>query len=201
MKRLLLVFALLLFANANATDMQYAFITDTNAEVRQNQPQTVTLNVDFPEDKEVVDAMLLLTVYDAEFPDEGELALNGQLVTELFADQASSVNDNTTQVLEYPLPLDLLVDGENTFTFSHSHWSLGYTITKVTVQVLALDPDGGGDPDPPTGDYVTVAEFNAAVDALRAERTAALASQEQNIIEQVKQLIRDMVYLSLSVID
>lgn len=201
MKRLAIAAALMLGAMAYAGEFQYGFITETDILVESSDPQTVIVHLDEMPGVTILAARLVMEVYDPDYADEGQLFINDQFVMELFGDQASGSHD--TQVVEVAYDLDpaFLMFGDNVFTFTRIR-TLGYGIMRVELQFDALfDPDGTTDPSPPPGEYVTVAEFNLAVDTLRQERDAAINQTVLDMREWVKQLLRDAYNLALSVFD
>jgi hypothetical protein len=95
------------------------------------EEQTVTLNVVKPSD--TTEASLTLTVYDPDFPDEGQLYINGNGPIELFGAFGVSENDYQTVTLTWTTPSLWWTDGSNILTFTHLQ-TAGYTIDDAWVQ-------------------------------------------------------------------
>jgi hypothetical protein len=103
----------------------------------------VTLQGSTPEDKSVTlyatkpskaaVAYLTLTVYDPDFPREGELLINGNGPVELFGDFGESVNDNDTVTMTFTTPASWWVDGANELVFRHLS-TVGFTIEDGSVR-------------------------------------------------------------------
>lgn len=87
----------------------------------------------------VKSAVLTLEVFDPDYPDEGEMSLNGGAAVLLFGADGQSANDNKTINVTRTLDRDQLVDGMNTITFTWKRLQ-GFTLTNAAVSVDVLTP-------------------------------------------------------------
>jgi hypothetical protein len=101
-------------------------------ELRGATPEetVVTLNVSKPVN--VVDATITLNVFDADFPNEGELIINSNAPVVLFGNAGNSGNDNNSTSVSLSTPASYWRDGDNTLLFRHTR-TQGYIIDAATV--------------------------------------------------------------------
>lgn len=196
-----LLLSMFLVFCANAGEFTYGFVTDnldisvTSADA---EPQTVDVHVDLLPNVTILGARIVLNVGDPDYPDEGELYINGTFAMPLFGNQGGSQHDNKTVSVSYPIDHTLLVNGQNFFTFTRVK-TVGYSVYKVEVQLDGSYVPGEDDPDPPVpGEYVTISEFNLATEALRVEREVRLAEEHDSIMTEVKRLLADIWGIALS---
>lgn len=151
-----LVFKHLKTSGYNISQLNVTFDTDAGqtAPIQTGEPQTSTstsgssdglplsLRAAAPEQKQVtltvskpsasVSALLVLTGYDLDNRNEGELIINGNNPIALFGSEATGANDNTTATVSLSTPAAYWRDGDNTLLFRHTKTN-GYTVDKLTV--------------------------------------------------------------------
>lgn len=95
-------------------------------------PEEATITVDVVRFGAAVIGVVTLTVNDADFPDEGELVINGNLPIPLFGADGVSANDRLTTTVVLNTPATHWNNGENTLTFRHLN-TAGYTIEDAII--------------------------------------------------------------------
>ncbi len=118
------------------------------------EEMSVQLNVNKP--ASVTESQLTLAVYDADFPDEGELYVNGNGPIILFGSDGIDAHDATTVPIILNMPSDWWVDGANTLRFVHTK-TFGYDVERMDVVFQTtiartqcndgIDNDGDGEID------------------------------------------------------
>jgi hypothetical protein len=105
------------------------------------EQRTITLAVEKP--GAATEAAITLSVFDADFPDEGTLSINGSAPIDLFGDEA--VFDEVDADITIEVPVAYWVDGDNTLLFTHDKTG-GYVVNGMTVDFIDA---GSIDPKPP----------------------------------------------------
>ena len=77
-------------------------------------------------------AALTLTVFDADFPSEGELIINGNSAIALFGAAGSNANDGISANVTIDTPASFWQDGNNTLLFKHIN-TAGFSVYGATV--------------------------------------------------------------------
>ena len=83
----------------------------------QNFPGEKTVSVEVAKAAGMANASVIIDFTDADFPDEGELLINGKGPLSLFGPQPGP--DAKTKVVNYVTPAAWWVDGANNLTFRH----------------------------------------------------------------------------------
>ena len=78
-------------------------------------------------------ATLILEVFDADTPDEGEVEINDNGSVQLFGDQANWKNDRKTLPITFPTPAEWWNDGANSLRFIHNRTG-GYRVENASVE-------------------------------------------------------------------
>jgi cysteine-rich repeat protein len=101
------------------------------------EEKTVMITVNKPAD--ALEAQITLTVYDADFPNEGELYVNGQGPIILFESVGENVPNHQVDDLTFDTPASWWVNGSNSLRFLHLETE-GYRVDAVSVQ-MTTDSD------------------------------------------------------------
>jgi hypothetical protein len=103
------------------------------------EEKTIVINVSKPGN--ATEAAILMSVYDADFPDEGALIINGNTPISLFDD---GVDGDFSDVI-ITTPGSFWNDGDNTLLFTHVA-SGGYVVNAINIEfaTMVLSP-----PSPP----------------------------------------------------
>jgi len=105
------------------------------------EESSVVVNVYKPAD--AVNGIMTLSIYDADYKNEGELVINGNTPIALFGSLGVGANDNSLADITISTPASYWNDGDNTLIFRHIN-TAGYTINGVTVSFDASStPDSG----------------------------------------------------------
>jgi hypothetical protein len=102
-------------------------------------PEYKTLEITVAKPAGVSRAILILEVYDPDYPDEGDLYINGNGPIVLFGSVGTSANQQKVATVEYDIPLAYLVDGVNKLRFGHQK-TIGYKINKAAVRFEMSTP-------------------------------------------------------------
>lgn len=96
-------------------------------------PEYKTLEVTLTKPVGATRAILILETFDPDYPDEGDLYVNGNGPIALFGAAGNSANQQKVAVVEFDLPLGWLIDGINRLRFGHFKTD-GYRIDKAAVR-------------------------------------------------------------------
>lgn len=95
-------------------------------------PEEASISFNVSKPVGAVTAVATLTVYDADFADEGELVVNGNLPIPLFGADGITANNNLSTNVVLNIPATQWNDGPNSLTFRHTS-TQGYIIEGLTV--------------------------------------------------------------------
>lgn len=96
-------------------------------------PEEITVSIPVTLPAEATRSFIVLETYDPDYPNEGQLVINGKNTIQIFGTKASSANQEKTMTVEYEVPVNVWVNGGNTLRFTHVK-TLGYKIHKATVR-------------------------------------------------------------------
>jgi hypothetical protein len=98
------------------------------------EEKSITINASKPAN--AGDAIITLATYDADFPDEGELVINGNPPVSLFGGDGVSGNDQNSANISFRTPASYWRNGTNVLLFRHTR-TQGYIIDAATVSFEA----------------------------------------------------------------
>lgn len=101
-------------------------------DLRDSTPEEASIVINVSKPDNVVDAIITLATYDADFSDEGELIINGNVPVKLFGGAGISGNDNNSASISFNTPASYWRNGDNTLLFRHLR-TKGYIIDAATV--------------------------------------------------------------------
>lgn len=114
--------------HAEAKDTDIAALADLQGGAPEEASVTIFLN----KPANAVNALITLVAYDADFPDEGELIINGNTAIPLFGEAGVKTNDRNSANITISTPASYWRDGNNTLLFRHIS-TQGYAIYDATV--------------------------------------------------------------------
>ena len=147
-KTLIRTFLALLFVSC--TSSAIAALADLQGTTPKEASVTILLN----KPANAVNVLITLVAYDADFPDEGELIINGNAAIPLFGEAAVKANDQSSANITFSTPASYWKDGNNTLLFRHTS-TQEYAIYDATVLFKAglengsetTTTSGGNNPD------------------------------------------------------
>ena len=92
----------------------------TLADLRGRTPDEVSVTLTLSKPANTVNGLLTLVAYDADFPNEGELVINGNTAIPLFGAAGVSANDRKSANITISTPASYWRDGNNTLLFRHT---------------------------------------------------------------------------------
>ena len=101
-------------------------------DLRGAAPEQASITINTQKPAGVTTGVIRLTTYDADFPDEGELVINGNAPVALFGPSGVAGNDNKSADISFSTPASYWRNGNNTLVFRHTR-TQGYTIHAATV--------------------------------------------------------------------
>ena len=90
-------------------------------------PEEASVVVDVNKPSDAINGIITLSVYDADFPTEGELVINGNKPVALFGSKGIKANDKNLSNIKISTPASYWNDGDNTLLFRHKR-TAGYSI-------------------------------------------------------------------------
>ncbi len=116
--------------------------TITQVDLTGNVPEeaSTTINISIPAG--AVSGVITLTAYDADFPDEGELVINGNAPVALFGTSGVRNNNGKSTDIAIRTPASYWNNGDNTLLFRHTGSRQGYIIDAVSVSFETQAPVG-----------------------------------------------------------
>lgn len=122
-----IAFAFLIYSQ-NPTDVQAAPLVD----LQGSAPEQALITLEVTKPASTNRAVITLTTYDADFPDEGELIINGNTPVALFGDTATNANDRKSANIILNTPAAYWRNGNNSLLFRHTR-TAGYAINGINV--------------------------------------------------------------------
>jgi hypothetical protein len=127
----------------------------TQVDLTGNTPEEASTTINISKPAGAVSGIITLTAYDADFPDEGELVINGNPPIALFGTSGVSSNDSKSADIAIRTPASYWNNHDNTLLFRHTSSKQGYTIDAVSISF---------ETEAPTGSIVTaLAELNKQI--------------------------------------
>lgn len=110
--------------------------TTLPVDLRGATPEEAAISYSVSKPSGAETATVTLSVYDADFSDEGELFINGNSPVSLFGSKASSANDNQTARIAFSTPASYWRDGANQLVVRHNR-TAGFTLDAIEVAFSA----------------------------------------------------------------
>jgi hypothetical protein len=107
-------------------------------DLRGGTPEQASRTINTNKPAGATSAIITLTTYDADFPNEGELLINGNTPVALFGPSGTSGNDQNSADISFSTPASYWRNGDNTLLFRHTR-TQGYVIDAVTVSFEAAN--------------------------------------------------------------
>ena len=105
-------------------------------DLRGNTPEQASITINTTKPAGATSGIITLTTYDADFPNEGELVINGNSPVALFGASGVSGNDQNSADISFSTPASYWRNGDNTLLFRHTR-TQGYVIDAVAVSFEA----------------------------------------------------------------
>ena len=102
-------------------------------------PEEKTAMVSVTKPANASEANITMVAYDPDFPDEGELYINGNGPIRLFGSFGVSSNNAITKTLAFTMPAPWWNNGSNALRFVHLN-TTGYRIESASVSFISVQP-------------------------------------------------------------
>ena len=99
-------------------------------------PESASVTVNVSKPAGAANGIVTLSIYDADFPDEGTLVINGNPPIPLFGASGVKANDSMTSNIKFNTPASYWKNGNNSLLIRHTK-TAGFVVNDITVSFAA----------------------------------------------------------------